>query len=77
MIGDPKYQYDLELTNYTPIKERPIAYPPATEAWLDEELKQMIRTGRIEPVQPTDEAPMVTALVLVPQGQTDTAYRIC
>jgi len=30
----------------------------------------MLATKRIEPVGPYDPAPMVTALVLVPEGQT-------
>ena len=37
----------------------------------------MLETGRIVPVGPDDDAPMVTSLVLVPEGQTGQAFRIC
>lgn len=43
-------------------------YPPHVEKWLDEQIDIMLATGRIVPVGPYEEAPMVTALVLVPEG---------
>ena len=67
-ISNPKYTYTLKLSNYTPIKEQAIPYPPHVEAWLDEQLDLMLATGRIEPVGPEDDAPMVTALVLAPEA---------
>ena len=68
LIADPKYQYELKLANTTEVQEKPIVYPPHVEKWLDEQLDTMLATGRIEPVGPYDPAPMVTALVLVPEG---------
>ena len=47
------------------------------EKWLEGQLKTMLETGRIVPVGPDDDAPMVTSLVLVPEGQTGQAFRIC
>lgn len=77
LISRPDLQYELKLQDYTPIKEKPIPYPPHVERWLDEQLDIMLETGRIEPVGPEDDAPMVTALVLVPEGQSGQAFRIC
>jgi Reverse transcriptase (RNA-dependent DNA polymerase) len=37
----------------------------------------MLKTGRISELGPEEPAPMVTALVLVPEGQTGQDYRIC
>lgn len=47
-ITDPKYEYKLVLSDYTPIKEQAIPYPPAVEKWLDGEIDAMLQTGRIE-----------------------------
>lgn len=66
LISDPKYEFHLELKDYTPIQEKPIVYPPHVEAWLGAELDQMEKTGRIVRVGPNEITPMVTALVLVP-----------
>ena len=70
LITDPRFTYKLALEDYTPIRDKPIIYPPHVEAWLDEQLDQMLATGRIVPVPPDVEPPMTTALVLVPEGQT-------
>ena len=47
------------------------------EKWLEGQLKTMLETGRIVPVGPDDDTPMVTSLVLVPEGQIGQAFRIC
>ena len=68
LITHPDLRYELKLQDYTPIQEKPIPYPPHVEHWLDGQLDIMFQTGRIEPVGPEDDAPMVTALVLVPEA---------
>ena len=70
LITDPRFVYKLELEDYTPIRDKAHVYPPAVEAWLDGELDKMLLTGRIVRVDPNEESPMVTSLVLVPEGQT-------
>jgi hypothetical protein len=70
LIWDPKYDFHLELDNYTPIREKAIRYPPHVERWLKEQLDSMERTGRIERVGADENTPMVTSLVLVPEGQS-------
>ena len=70
LIADPKYQYELKLANTTEVQEKPIVYPPHVEKWLDEQLDTMLARERIDLVDSYDPAPMVTALVLVPKGQT-------
>ena len=62
--------FKLNPENLTPIKEQPIPYPPHVERWLEHQLDTMVDTGRIVPLGPDDEAPMVTSLVLVTEGQT-------
>ena len=44
---------------------------------MGKELDTMESTGRIKRVDPLEATPIVTALVLVPQGQTDMEFRIC
>ena len=68
LISDPKYEYKLELKDYTPFEERAIRYPPPVEEWLEGYIDDLLKTGVIAPVGPHEEAPMVTGLVLVPQG---------
>lgn len=70
LIKDPRFTYKLELENYTPVKDKPRFYPPQVEEWLDGELDKMLQTGRIVRVDPKEEPPMLTSLVLVPEGQT-------
>jgi hypothetical protein len=77
LIHHPKFEYKLVLKDPTPIQEKPIIYPPHVEAWLDEQIDIMLKTGRISELGPEEPAPMVTALVLVPEGQTGQDYRIC
>jgi Reverse transcriptase (RNA-dependent DNA polymerase) len=40
-------------------------------------LESMLATGRIVQLGPEEVPPMETALVLVPEGQTGQAFRIC
>lgn len=76
-ISNPKYEYSLELKDLTPFEERAIRYPPAVEDWLDGYIDDLLKTGVITPVGPLDESPMVTGLVLVPQGQSGQPFRVC
>lgn len=58
----------MKLADTTPIKEQPIPYPADVEKWLDGELDTMLETDRIEQVDPDEDVPMTTALVLVPNA---------
>ena len=68
LIKDPRFTFKLQLKDYTPIQDKAIVYPPSVEEWLGKELDTMEQTGRVVRVAPEEHTPMVTALVLVPQG---------
>ena len=65
-VRDPKYHYQLRLTNTTPIQAKPMRFRPEEEAWLDAHLDELMAKGVIGPILPHENPRCVTPLLLVP-----------
>ena len=68
VVDEKELQYKLEVSNETPIASKPMRLSPKEEAWLEGYLKELLAKGVITPILPHKNPPMVTPVLLVPEG---------
>ena len=64
-VWDPKYHYDLDLTNAVPIQAKPPRLHPEEEPWLDVHLDKLVAKGVIGPILPREQLLCIMPLFLV------------
>lgn len=50
-ITDPKYEYNLRVTNQLPIRSQAMKLQPEEEEWLENYLRELVGKGVIVPLQ--------------------------
>ena len=51
LVDQPEYQYELKVTNETPISSKPMKFNATEEAWLDQYLEELLAKGVITPLK--------------------------
>ena len=68
LVDEPRFQYQLNVSNKTPIANKAMRLNPAEEKWLDDYLDELLKKNVITPILPEEDPPFVTPVLLVPEG---------